>query len=72
MGRPGSELATWNWLVRHSALGELLDVDLAAMSHMSLYRSSDVLMKHRLSESRRQTAIDDEFGGGDILGFVGD
>jgi len=47
MGRPGSELATWNWLVQHSALGELIDVDFAAMSHMSLYRASDVLMKHR-------------------------
>jgi hypothetical protein len=47
MGRPGSELATWNWLVRQSALGELIDVDFATMSHMSLYRASDVLMKHR-------------------------
>jgi len=47
MGRPGSELATWNWLVRQSALGELIDVDFATMSHMGLYRASDVLMKHR-------------------------
>ncbi len=47
MGRPGSERATWNWLVRHSALGELIDVDFASMSHRSLYRASDVLMKHR-------------------------
>jgi hypothetical protein len=47
MGRPGSELATWNWLVRQSALGELIDVDFATMSHMSLYRASDILMKHR-------------------------
>jgi hypothetical protein len=44
MGQPGSELATWNWLQQHSALGELIDVDFAAMSHMSLYRASDVLM----------------------------
>jgi len=47
MGQPGSELATWNWLQQHSALGELLDVDFLSMSHMSLYRASDVLMKHR-------------------------
>ena len=47
MGRPGSEWATWNWLQQHSALGELIDVDFLAMSHMSLYRASDVLMKHR-------------------------
>jgi transposase len=47
MGQPGSELATWNWLQRHSALGELIDVDFGSMSHMCLYRASDVLMKHR-------------------------
>ena len=47
MGQPGSERATWNWLQQHSALGELIDVDFGSMSHMSLYRASDVLMKHR-------------------------
>jgi len=47
IGQPGSELATWNWLQQHSALGELIDVDFGSMSHMSLYRASDVLMKHR-------------------------
>ena len=47
MGQPGSELATWNWLQQHSALGELMDVDFLSMSHMGLYRASDVLMKHR-------------------------
>lgn len=47
LGQPGSELATWNWLQQHSALGELIDVDFGSMSHMSLYRASDVLMKHR-------------------------
>jgi len=47
MAQPGSEIATWNWLQNHSALGELLEVDFTAMSHMSLYRASDVLMKHR-------------------------
>lgn len=47
MARPASELATWKWLQTHSALGELIDVDFNAMSHMVLYRASDVLMRHR-------------------------
>jgi transposase len=47
MGHPGSERATWSWLQKQSALGELIDVDYLSMSHMSLYRASDVLMKHR-------------------------
>ena len=47
MAKPASELATWNWLQRHSALGELIDFDFEAMPHMSLYRASDMLMKHR-------------------------
>jgi hypothetical protein len=44
MGHPGS--GPWNWLQKHSALGELIDVDFLSMSHM-IYRASDVLMKHR-------------------------
>jgi len=44
---PGSELATWDWLCCHSALGELLDVDFEGLSHMRLYRASDLLTKHR-------------------------
>ena len=47
MAKPASELSTWHWLQTHSALGELLDVDYASMSHMSLYRASDALMRHR-------------------------
>lgn len=47
MAEPASELATWNWLQAHSALGELIDVDFNGLSHMSLYRASDVLMHHR-------------------------
>lgn len=47
MAKPGSELATWKWLQNQSALGELIDFDFNAMPHMSLYRASDVLMKHR-------------------------
>jgi len=47
MAQPASELATWNWLQTESALGELLDVDFSGMSHMRLYRASDLLMRHR-------------------------
>jgi transposase len=47
MAQPASELATWNWLQTHSALGELVDVDFNGMSLMRLYRASDVLMQHR-------------------------
>ena len=47
MAVPGSERATWEWLQTHSALGELLEIDFDAMSHMSLYRASDLLMRHR-------------------------
>ena len=47
MAKPASELATWNWLQKHSALGELIDFDFNAMPHMALYRASDMLMKHR-------------------------
>ena len=37
MAKPASELATWNWLQRHSALGELMDFDFEAMPHTRLY-----------------------------------
>ena len=47
MAEPASEWATWNWLQAHSALGELIDVDFCNMSHMGLYRASDILMHHR-------------------------
>ena len=57
MAHPASELATWHWLQTHSALGELIDVDFEAMSHMSLYRGSDVLMHH-------QEAIEQHLFGG--------
>ena len=39
MAEPASELSTWNWLQTQSALGELIDVDFAGMSHMRLYLS---------------------------------
>ena len=47
MAEPASERATWNWLRTHSALGELIDADFNSLSHMSLYRASDCLMRHR-------------------------
>jgi len=47
MAEPGSELATWGWLQARSGLGELLDVDFEGLSHMRLYRASDLLMRHR-------------------------
>jgi len=47
MAQPASELATWEWLQSSSALGELLDVDYSALSHMRLYRASDALMRQR-------------------------
>jgi transposase len=47
MAEPASELATWNWLKKHSALGELIDYDFEAMPHTKLYHASDVLIKHR-------------------------
>lgn len=47
MARPASDLATWEWLQSSSALGELLDVDYSALSHMRLYRASDALMRQR-------------------------
>ena len=47
MAKPASELATWNWLQKQSALGELIDQDFEAMPHTRLYQASDVLMKHR-------------------------
>ncbi len=47
MAEPGSELVTWQWLTERSALGELLDADYETMSLMRLYRTSDLLVRHR-------------------------
>ena len=51
MAAPGSELATERWLKEQSALGELLDFDFEAIPRVSLYRTSDQLI-------RRQEAIE--------------
>jgi transposase len=47
MAAPGSELATWRWLGERSALGELLGVNFDTMPLMQLYRTSDLLIRHR-------------------------
>ncbi len=47
MAAPGSELASHRWLTTVSGLGDLLEVDLAALPLSRLYRASDVLLKHR-------------------------
>ena len=47
MAAPGSELATSRWLRERSALGELLGADFEAMPPMRLYRTSDLLIRHR-------------------------
>jgi len=62
MAAPASELATWGWLRERSGLGELLDVDFEAMPLMSLYRASDLLVKHRQSiEAALFSRINDLF-----------
>jgi transposase len=63
MAEPASELATWNWLQTRSALGELIDVDFHSMSHMTLYRASDLLMHHRAAiEKHVFSAVETLFG----------
>ena len=47
MAEPASELSTWNGLQTQSGLGEWIDVDLAGLSPMRLYRASDLRMRHR-------------------------
>ena len=49
MAVPGSELATWGWLKNESGLAEILEFDFEAMSLMSLYRASDLLLRHQTS-----------------------
>jgi hypothetical protein len=62
MAMPGSELASHRWLTGTSGLGDLLEVDLAALPLSRLYRASDVLMKHREEiESRLFARIETVF-----------
>ena len=63
MAAPGSEIATWRWLRECSALGELLNADFEAMPPIRLYRTSDLLVRHRDKiEAALFTNIQDLFG----------
>jgi hypothetical protein len=63
MAAPASEHATYTWMTERSALGELLDVDFAAMPLMTLYRASDALLKHRDSiEKQVFSRVSELFG----------
>ena len=43
MAGVGSELATYNWLRKQNALGELLEVDYESLPLMTMYRAADAL-----------------------------
>ena len=63
MAGVGSELATHHWLMKHSALGEFLEVDYEALPLMTMNRAADALWKH--SDRIEQTLfrrIKDLFG----------
>jgi len=63
MAGVGSELATYNWLMKQSALGELLEVDYESLSLMTMYRAADALWKHSAQiEQTLFTRITDLFG----------
>jgi hypothetical protein len=63
MAVPGSELASHRWLTGTTGLGDLLEVDLAALPLSRLYRASDLLMKHREEiETRLFARIETVFG----------
>jgi hypothetical protein len=63
MAGVGSELATHNWLMKQSALGELMAVDYEALPLMTMYRAADALWKHSTRiEQTLFTRITDLFG----------
>jgi len=63
MAGVGSELATHNWLMKQSALGELLEVDYESLPLMTMYRAADALWKHSAQiEQTLFTRITDLFG----------
>ena len=63
MAGVGSELATYNWLRKQSALGELLEVDYESLPLMTMYRAADALWKHSTPiEQTLFTRITDLFG----------
>ncbi len=63
MAGVGSELATHNWLMKHSGLGELMAVDYEALPLMTMYRAADTLWKHSARiEQTLFTRLTDLFG----------
>src|SRR5665647_167621 len=63
MAGVGSELATHNWLMKQSALGELLEVDYESLPLMTMYRAADALWKHGAQiEQTLFTRLTDLFG----------
>jgi hypothetical protein len=63
MAGVGSELSTHNWLMKQSALGELLEVDYESLPLMTMYRAADALWKHSTQiEQTLFTRITDLFG----------
>ncbi len=63
MAGVGSELATHNWLMKHSGLGELMEVDYEALPLMTMYRAADTLWKHSARiEQTLFTRLTDLFG----------
>jgi transposase len=52
MSSVGSEAGVWRWLTRRSALGELIEIDFSESSHMSLYRTAN-LIAEKYSEIRK-------------------
>lgn len=63
MAGVGSELATYNWLMKQSALGELLEVDYESLPLMTMYRAADALWKHSARvEQTLFTRLTDLFG----------
>ena len=54
---PGSERATHYWLQNNTALGELIGFDFSNVSLDSVYKTSDILLKHKdeLEEHLRRT-----------------
>ncbi len=65
---PGSELSTYNWLREQSGLGDLLDYDYESISLQRLYRSADLLYKHKTKiEHHLYETEQSLFQAGDII-----
>ena len=63
MAGVGSELATHHWLMKHSARGELMEVDYESLPLMTMYRAADALWKHSTRiEQTLFTRLTDLFG----------